>query len=54
MSLRERLEPRQLRANRWGCFALIAVIAALIAAIVYIGLNSPTENTSNAVIPVAQ
>jgi len=46
--------PGYLRANRIGCFVIAAAIAAIMAVTAYIGLNSPSENAQNSVIPTIQ
>ena len=43
--------PQWLRENRLGCYIMVAVLIAFIAAATYIGLASPAENALNAVIP---
>jgi hypothetical protein len=45
--------PAFMLANRWGCFAVAAVLAVLIGVAAYIGLSAPSGNMQNSVIPTA-
>jgi hypothetical protein len=42
---------RIARSNRRGCFIIAAVVALLVAALLYIGLRAGPQSGDNSVIP---